>query len=53
MLLIAIGFATGRARWISTPSVKDLSSLLFLVLTPALLFRTMSSVHVEQLRWRC
>ena len=52
VLLIAIGFATGRARWISTTSVKDLSNLVFLVLTPALLFRTMSTVHVEQLDFR-
>ena len=30
-------------------AVRDLSNLVFLVLIPALLFRTMSSVRVEQL----
>jgi len=49
ILLIAIGFMAGRMRWISTGAVKDLSNLVFLLLTPALLFRTMSSVRVEQL----
>jgi malonate transporter len=32
--------------------VRDLSNLVFLVLTQALLFRTMSSVHIEQLDFR-
>ncbi len=32
--------------------VKDLSGLVFVVLTPPLLFRTMSTVHVEQLDFR-
>ncbi|RYX90260.1 MAG: AEC family transporter [Comamonadaceae bacterium] len=49
VLLIAIGWLAGRKRWIGTASVKDLSNLVFVVLTPALLFRTMSTVHVEQL----
>ncbi|MES2976595.1 MAG: AEC family transporter [Pseudomonadota bacterium] len=49
ILLIAIGFMAGRMRWIGTGAVKDLSNLVFLLLTPALLFRTMSGVHVEQL----
>jgi predicted permease len=33
-------------------SVRDLSNLVFLVLTQALLFRTMSSVHIEQLDFK-
>ena len=33
-------------------SVRDLSNLVFLVLTQALLFRTMSSVHLERLDMR-
>ncbi len=33
-------------------AIKDLSNLVFLLLTPALLFRTMSGVHVEQLDFR-
>lgn len=48
-LLIAAGFVSGRARWIRGESVKDLSNLSFLLLIPALLFRTMSQVHIEQL----
>ncbi len=52
VLLIAIGFITGRAGWIRPEASKDLSNLVFMVLTPALLFRTMSTVHVEQLDFR-
>lgn len=43
-LLIAIGVFAGRRRWIGPVAVKDLSNLVFLVLSPALLFRTMSTV---------
>ncbi len=49
ILLIATGFVAARARWLRPESVKDLSNLLFLVLTPALMFRTMSRVHLENL----
>lgn len=49
VLLIAVGYIAGRARWVRPEAVKDLSGLVFLVLTPALLFRTMGTVHVEQL----
>jgi len=52
VLLIAAGFIAGRARWIRAEAVSDLSNLIFLLLTPALLFRTMSVVHVEQLDFR-
>lgn len=48
-LLIGVGFVAGRLDWIRAEAVKDLSNLVFLLLIPALLFRTMSSVHVEQL----
>lgn len=44
VLLIAVGVAAGRLRWIGPGSVKDLANLVFLVLSPALLFRTMSTV---------
>lgn len=50
--LIAIGFITCRAGWIRAESTKDLGRLVFMVLTPALLFRTMSTVHVEQLDFK-
>lgn len=52
VLLIAIGFAAGRLGFIKASAVKDLSNLVFLVLTPALLFRTMSTVKVQQLDFR-
>ena len=49
VLLILLGFGVGRAKLVRPESVRDLSNLVFLVLTPALLFRTMSSVHLERL----
>ena len=52
VLLIAIGFISGRAGWIRPQAGKDLSNLVFMVLTPALLFRTMSTVHIEHLDFR-
>ncbi len=52
VVLIAIGFISGRAGWIRPEASKDLSNLVFMVLTPALLFRTMSTVHVEQLDFK-
>jgi len=52
VLLIAVGFIAGRAGWIRAEAIKDLSNLVFMVLTPALLFRTMSTVHVEQINFK-
>ena len=52
VLLIAIGFIAGRSGWIRAEGTKDLGNLVFLVLTPVLLFRTMSQVHIEQLDFR-
>ena len=49
VLLIAIGFFAGKRQWISAGSVKDLSNPVFLILIPALLFRTMATVHLEKL----
>ncbi len=49
VILIAIGLALGRTGWIRPPVVRLLSGLAFTLLTPILLFRTMSWVHVEQL----
>ena len=48
-LLIGVGFLAGRLQWIRGDAIKDLSNLVFLVLIPALLFRTMSAVRFEQL----
>lgn len=52
VLLIMIGFVAGKAKLVRGESVRDLSNLVFLVLTQALLFRTMSSVHIEQLDFK-
>jgi predicted permease len=49
VLLICMGFVAGKAKWVRGESVRDLSNLVFMVLTQAMLFRTMSSVHIEQL----
>ena len=52
VLLTAIGYIAGRAGWIRAEATKDLSNLVFVVLTPALLFRAMSAVHIEQLNFK-
>lgn len=52
VLLIAAGFLVGRRGWVGPGAIKDLSNLIFLLLAPALLFRSMSTVHVEQLSLR-
>lgn len=49
VLLIVLGFIAAKADWIRASAVKDLSNLVFYVLTPALLFRTMSTVKVGDL----
>lgn len=51
-LLIGAGYLAGRLSWIRESAVRDLSNLVFLLLIPALLFRTMSAVHVEALDLR-
>ena len=49
ILLVMAGFAAGKGGLVRRESVKDLTNLVFLVLSQALLFRTMSSVHLERL----
>jgi hypothetical protein len=49
ILLIASGYLAGRLDWLGQASLKDLTNLIFLLLSPALLFRTMSQVRIEQL----
>lgn len=49
ILFIGLGFVVARVGWIRSSAVKDLSNLVFMVLTPALLFRTMSTVQVQSL----
>ncbi|MDM7462116.1 MAG: AEC family transporter [Tepidimonas taiwanensis] len=51
-LLIGAGVLAGRGGWVGTAAVRDLSNLVFLLLIPALLFRTMSQVRLETLDWR-
>lgn len=52
VLFILAGFVAGRRRWIGGGAVRDLSNLVFMLLLPALLFRTMSAVHLEQLDFK-
>lgn len=47
VLLIGLGYLAGRREWLRSSAVKDLSNLVFMLLIPALLFRTMSGVHIE------
>lgn len=49
VVLIAVGYLAGKRRWITGAAVRDLSNLVFLLLAPPLLFRSMSTVRVEQL----
>ena len=49
VLLIAVGYGAARLGVVSQAGTKDLSNLTFMVLSPALLFRTMGAVHTEQL----
>ncbi|MBG9390149.1 AEC family transporter [Caenimonas aquaedulcis] len=51
-LLAAVGFFAGRRRWLVGEGLKQLSTLVFVVLTPPLLFRTMASVHLDKLDFR-
>jgi len=52
VLLIFIGWVDGRAGLVRGESVRDLSNLVFLVLTQALLFRTMATSQVAALDFR-
>jgi len=48
----AAGFGAGRMGWLGPDRIRKLSNLVFLVLAPALLFRTMTQVHIRQLDFR-
>lgn len=52
VLLIISGVLAAKIGWIRVTAVKDLSQLVFYVLTPALLFRTMASVQIAQLDFK-
>jgi malonate transporter len=49
VLLVGLGYAAGRLRVLRVEAAKDLSNLVFLVLTPALMFRTMGKVDLAHL----
>lgn len=49
VILIVCGVLAAKLGWVRATALGDLSKLVFYVLTPALLFRTMSSVHITQL----
>ncbi len=51
LAFIAIGFFVARRGWLGAAGIRELSTLVFLVLTPALLFRTMSRVHLDGLNY--
>jgi malonate transporter len=48
-LLIGTGVVASKLGWVKQEAVKGLSDLVFLLLTPALMFRTMGQVRLEQL----
>ena len=52
VLIIVCGVLAAKIGWIRSTAVKDLSQLVFYVLTPALLFRTMASVQVGELDFK-
>ena len=47
--LIGTGFGLARVGLVRQAAVKDMSNLVFLLLLPSLLFRTMAGVHVQEL----
>ncbi len=49
VLLIVTGYAAGRLRWLSPSGARELSTLVFYLLVPALLFRTMGKVRPQDL----
>jgi malonate transporter len=52
ILGIGLGFGVAKLGWVRSSAIKDLSNLVFLVLTPALLFRTMGAVRVQDLNFQ-
>jgi len=47
VLLILVGFFAGRRRWVDPQGSAQISRLCFSMLSPALLFRTMSNIQVQ------
>ncbi|GAA1763141.1 AEC family transporter [Luedemannella helvata] len=51
-VVIAIGFAAGRARVVGPTAADTLSAATFTIFAPALLFRTMAGIELADLPWR-
>lgn len=49
MLVIATGWLAVRLEWVRQSAIKDITNVVFMVLLPALLFRTMATVTVSDL----
>jgi malonate transporter len=47
VLLILLGFMAGRLNWVDAPGSAQISRLCFSLLSPALLFRTMSRIEIQ------
>ncbi len=52
VLIIMSGVLAAKLGWIRATAIRDLSHLVFYVLTPALLFRTMASVQLSELDFK-
>lgn len=52
IFLIVCGYLTGQFGWVTELGLKDITRLSFNVLGPALLFHTLSDVHLSQLDLR-
>jgi predicted permease len=50
ILLIATGYAAGKQGWIRASAKNDYSNIIFFLLLPPLLFRTMAQTHPENLQ---
>lgn len=47
--LIVLGFLIVRVGWLRAEGMRDISNVAFLVLAPALLFRSMANVHLTEI----
>lgn len=52
VLIILSGVVAAKVGWIRQEAVRDLAQLVFYVLTPALLFRTMAGVQIATLDFK-
>jgi predicted permease len=50
ILLIATGYVAGKQGWIRAAAKNDYSNIIFFLLLPPLLFRTMAQSHPENLQ---